>query len=152
MQTVVLQGHSTGCQDSVRYMQNYGKETGHPAGVILQASVSTFAITLLLSYLLIYMCCTPLCRNAHLVKGLCQRRDIMSLCWQKQTTCVTSLTEYSICTECTSHVRSCQSPVCDTGKRYERPDNRGGQKVWTHEKLATYKHEGPPTLLIRSIA
>ena len=39
MQTIVLLGHSTGCQDSVRYMQRYSTETPRMAGVILQASV-----------------------------------------------------------------------------------------------------------------
>ena len=39
LQTVVLLGHSTGCQDSVRYMQKFSTEQASLAGVILQASV-----------------------------------------------------------------------------------------------------------------
>ncbi len=39
LQTVVLLGHSTGCQDSVRYMQKFSTEQPSLAGVILQASV-----------------------------------------------------------------------------------------------------------------
>lgn len=42
MQAVVLMGHSTGCQDAVRYAAKYGKaEDGPPVlGYILQAPAS----------------------------------------------------------------------------------------------------------------
>ena len=45
VQTVVLLGHSTGCQDNIRYMQKYSRETPHLAGVILQAPVSPPSLT-----------------------------------------------------------------------------------------------------------
>ena len=45
VQTVVLLGHSTGCQDNVRYMQKYSRETPNLAGVILQAPVSPPSLT-----------------------------------------------------------------------------------------------------------
>ena len=44
VQTIVLLGHSTGCQDNVRYMQKYSRETPHLAGVILQAPVSPLSL------------------------------------------------------------------------------------------------------------
>ena len=69
MQAVILIGHSTGCQDAVRYaeiVQDKGSDTAPLAGIVLQAPVSTLESFLRHVCPSFYECnvCSTICSSA----------------------------------------------------------------------------------------
>lgn len=69
MQAVILIGHSTGCQDAVRYaeiVQGKGSDAAPLAGIVLQAPVSTLETFLRHVCPAVYKChvCSTICNSA----------------------------------------------------------------------------------------
>ena len=81
LQGVVLLGHSTGCQDAVRYVQLHSKAAGaaHLAGVVLQAAV------MLLLFILIVCLPVQRCKYVWRLQAYTHHFCAVTLCLYRQS-------------------------------------------------------------------